>query len=106
MKGFVFAVVTIALLAIPLAAWSPEDGAALYKTKCAACHGPAGEGKPAIKGPALKGMSVTPEKIVALITKGGEDKSRTYRAPHTKAITGVTAEQAAAIADFAKTLLK
>jgi hypothetical protein len=36
----------VALLAFASTlAWSAEDGAALYKAKCAMCHGPAGEGK-------------------------------------------------------------
>jgi mono/diheme cytochrome c family protein len=100
MKGFVVAFVTIALLAIPLAAWAAEDGAALYKAKCAICHGAAGEGKAATKMPALKGTALTAEKIAEFLLKGTEGK----RAPHTKPVAGITAEQAKAIADFAKGL--
>jgi mono/diheme cytochrome c family protein len=37
---------------IPSLSWA-EDGAALYKAKCAACHGPDGAGKPAAKIPSL-----------------------------------------------------
>jgi cytochrome c553 len=37
---------------IPNLAWA-EDGAALYKAKCAMCHGPDGAGKPAAKIPSL-----------------------------------------------------
>ena len=33
---------------IPNLAWA-EDGAALYKAKCAMCHGPEGAGEPAAK---------------------------------------------------------
>jgi mono/diheme cytochrome c family protein len=65
-----------------------EDGAALYKAKCAACHGAAGEGK---MGPALKGKS----NVIDVVTKGGLAK-----APHTKAIAGVSDDQAKAIGDF------
>jgi mono/diheme cytochrome c family protein len=45
-------VLTIAValfVLIPNLSWAAEDGAALYKTKCAACHGPEGAGKGAIK---------------------------------------------------------
>ena len=34
---------------IPNLSWAAEDGAAFYKAKCAMCHGPNGEGKPAVK---------------------------------------------------------
>ena len=37
---------------LPNLAWA-EDGAALYKAKCAMCHGPDGAGKPAAKIPSL-----------------------------------------------------
>jgi mono/diheme cytochrome c family protein len=45
-------ILTIAValfILIPNLSWAAEDGAALYKTKCAACHGPEGAGKGAIK---------------------------------------------------------
>jgi mono/diheme cytochrome c family protein len=45
-------VLTIAValfVLIPNLSWAAEDGAALYKTKCAVCHGPDGAGKGAAK---------------------------------------------------------
>ena len=48
-------VLTIAValfILIPNLSWA-EDGAALYKAKCSACHGPDGAGKPAVKAPSL-----------------------------------------------------
>jgi len=45
--------VAVALfILIPSLSWA-EDGAALYKAKCAACHGPDGAGKPAANIPSL-----------------------------------------------------
>lgn len=45
--------VAVALfILIPSLSWA-EDGAALYKSKCAACHGADGAGKPAAKIPSL-----------------------------------------------------
>jgi mono/diheme cytochrome c family protein len=45
--------VAVALfILIPSLSWA-EDGAALYKAKCAMCHGPDGAGKPAVKAPSL-----------------------------------------------------
>ncbi len=75
-------------------AWSADDGAALYKTKCAACHGAAGEGK---IGPALKG---TKSDVAALLTKGAAGK----KAPHAKGIAGMTPDQAKAVATYVKSL--
>ena len=45
-------ILTIAValfMLIPNLSWAAEDGAALYKTKCAACHGADGAGKGAAK---------------------------------------------------------
>jgi mono/diheme cytochrome c family protein len=80
--------------------WAADDGAALYKKKCAGCHGAQGEGKPAMKAPALKGTSLSAEKIVGHITKGEPDS----KPPHNKGISGLTDDDAKSIADFVKTL--
>ena len=74
-----------------------EDGAALYKAKCAGCHGPEGQGK---IGAALKGTSLTEDQIVALLTTGDAAK----KPPHKKPVNGVSADDAKAIAAFVKTL--
>jgi cytochrome c553 len=53
----VMLVVTIAValfILIPSLSWA-DDGATVYKTKCAACHGADAAGKPAAKIPALNG---------------------------------------------------
>ena len=88
------------LLIVSTASWAADDGAALYKTKCAGCHGANGEGKPAIKAPALKGTKLDAGQIVQHITKG-EPQSK---APHNKGISGLNEEQAKAIADFVTSL--
>ena len=77
-----------------------KDGASLYKTKCAGCHGPKGEGKSAVKAPALKGTSKTADELAQHITKG----ETTSKAPHNKAIAGVTDAEAKSIGEFIKTL--
>jgi len=53
----VMLVMTIAValfILIPNLSWA-EDGASVYKAKCAACHGADGAGKPAAKIPSLTG---------------------------------------------------
>jgi cytochrome c len=76
------------------------DGASLYKSKCAGCHGANGEGKPTMKAPALKGTTLEVDQLVQHLTKG-EPSSK---APHKKGIAGLSDEQAKAIAEFLKTL--
>ena len=83
-----------ASLALPVFA---QDGGATFKTKCAACHGPEGRGK---IGPALKGTALTADEITDLLTKGNDAK----KPPHKKAISGLSADDAKAVAAFVKTL--
>jgi cytochrome c6 len=89
-----------ALLITPLAASAADDGAALYKKKCAGCHGAAGEGKPAMKAPQLKEISSDSAQIVQHLMKG----ETTSKPPHNKGMSGLTEDQAAAIADYVKSL--
>jgi len=88
------------LLMVSMHAWAADDGATLYKGKCAGCHGANGEGKPTIKAPAVKGSTLDVDQIAEHITKG-EPSSK---ALHNKGIGGLTAEQAKAIAEYIKTL--
>ncbi|MGA7754637.1 MAG: cytochrome c [Candidatus Sulfotelmatobacter sp.] len=90
-----FIVLTLAVsIAAPAFA---ADGAATYKAKCAMCHGPEGQGK---VGPALKGTSLSADQITDLLTKGDDAK----KAPHKKAVSGVAADDAKAVADYVKSL--
>lgn len=92
-------VVILVGLAPILSAVSPPDGAVLYKSKCAACHGAAGEG---IMAPPLQSTTLTQRQITDLLTKGAETRST----PHDKAISGLTPPQATAIATYVGTLKK
>ncbi len=95
MKRFIFSLTVVALMSGM--AFAAEDGAAIYKTKCAMCHGAGGEGK---AGPALKGTSLTAAQIADVLEKGAPGK----KAPHGKAMTGMTADQASAVAAYVKSL--
>jgi len=87
------------LLSVSTLTWAAEDGQALYKAKCASCHGANGEGKPSMKAPPLKGSSVT-DKLPEHLTKGDSK----MKPPHNKGISGITEEQAKAIYEYVKTL--
>jgi len=89
-----FVVVLFVSLSLPAFA---ADGAATFKAKCAACHGPEGQGK---VGPKLAGTSLSADQISDLLTKGDEAK----KAPHKKAMASLSADDAKAVADYVKTL--
>jgi mono/diheme cytochrome c family protein len=87
-----------ALVVLSSLGWA-EDGAALYKSKCAMCHGAAGEGK---IGPSLQKTTLSSAQIADVLTKGAEGK----KAPHGKPISGLTADQATAVATYVASLKK
>lgn len=94
--------ITILLLVIALSVSMAlpafaQDGAALYKAKCAACHGPEGQGK---IGPKLAGTTLTADQIADVLTKGNDAK----KAPHKKAISGLSPDEAKAVATYVTTL--
>ncbi len=96
MKRSLMLLAAFALASSP--AWA-QDGAALYKSKCAGCHGAMGEGK---VGPSLQKTTLTQAQITDLLSKGTAGK----KAPHSKAMSGLTADQAAAVATYVGTLKK
>lgn len=53
------------LLSATLTSFAADQGATLYKKKCAACHGVSGEGKAGMKAPALKGTALD---VIELVT--------------------------------------
>ncbi len=79
-------------------AWA-QDGATLYKTKCAMCHGAMGEGK---VGPSLQKTSLSEKQIADLITNGAAGK----KAPHSKGVAGLSADQVTAVATYVASLKK
>lgn len=92
-----FAVLAIALVTFSRVGWAQDDGQATFKAKCAACHGPNGEGK---IGPALKDTKVSQDDIILMLGKGVEGK----KAPHKKPIAGLNDEQIKAVAHYVKSL--
>jgi mono/diheme cytochrome c family protein len=90
MKRFMIVLAALAMM-VSTAAFA-QEGADLFKAKCAGCHGAAGEGK---MGPALKGK--TADQVTDVLTNGGK------KGPHAKAFNA-TPDQVKAIAEFVSTL--
>src|SRR3954467_11029411 len=91
----VLVIVAIAVslfLILPNLSWAAEDGAPLYKAKCAACHGADLAGKPAAKAPSLvsdEAKKASDTDLTDMITNGGKDK----KAMHAFANKGVSPDQ-------------
>jgi mono/diheme cytochrome c family protein len=91
----VILIVMIALalfLVLPNLSWAADDGATIYKTKCAMCHGADLAGKPAAKIPSLVGdeaRKASDAELTDMIANGGKDK----KAMHAFANKGVTPDQ-------------
>src|ERR1700745_3995719 len=100
MKHKLAVTLAVLLLTASTASWAAEDGTALYKKKCAGCHGANGEGKPAMKAPALKGTNLEVNQLVEHITKGESGS----KAPHNKGMAGLNDGQAKVIAEYIKAL--
>ena len=96
MKRFIITLATFAMLSS--LGWA-QDGATLYKSKCAMCHGAAGEGK---VGPSLQKASMSESQIADFVANGAAGK----KAPHSKGVAGVSADQAKAIATYVASLKK
>ena len=88
----VLMIAAVMFIALPNLAWGAEDGAALYKAKCAACHGADAAGKPAMKAPAIKG-------------KTEADIKKAFEGPkHAAVKKALNDEQVKAIADHLATV--
>ena len=97
MKTFklVIFIVMIALalfLILPNLSWAADDGATVYKTKCAACHGADLAGKPAAKIPSLisdDSKKLSDEDLTDTVANGGKNK----KASHAFADKGLAPDQ-------------
>lgn len=90
-------VIAVALfILVPSLAWA-EDGAALYKAKCAMCHGPDGAGKAAAKIPSLISAEVkakSDDDITKFLASNAKHAgvAKALNADQTKAVIGYVRE--------------
>ncbi len=95
-------VMTIAVtlfVVMPNLSWA-EDGAALYKAKCSACHGADAAGKPAAKIPSLTSDDVKK------LSDDDLAKAITGTAKHPGTVKSLAADDAKAIVTYLRTLQK
>jgi mono/diheme cytochrome c family protein len=93
------------LVFTPRTSRAAEDGGALFKAKCAMCHGANGEGKPALKAPSLvsdEAKKKSDADLTDMIANGGKEK----KATHAFSKKGVTDDQVKAIVAFIRELQK
>ena len=86
-------------LLLPNLSWAGDDGATIYKTKCAACHGADFAGKPAAKIPSLvsdDAKKASDADLTDMIANGGKDK----KAMHAFANKGVTPDQVKMVVSY------
>ena len=94
------ATIAIALfILIPNLSWA-EDGAALYKAKCSACHGADGAGTPAAKIPSLIGDDAKKMSDADL------EKAVTEKPKHAGVAKALTPDQVKAVVAYVRSLQK
>jgi mono/diheme cytochrome c family protein len=99
----VMLVMTIAValfILIPNLSWAADDGATIYKAKCAMCHGADAAGKPAAKIPSL----------VSDDTKKASDdelaKDITEKAKHPATVKSLPPDQIKMVVSYIRSLQK
>lgn len=100
-------ILTIAValfILIPSLSWA-DDGATLFKTKCAACHGVDAAGKPAAKIPSLisdDAKKLSDADLTDAIANGGKNKKPT----HAFQAKGMTPDQIKMVIEYIRELQK
>lgn len=96
-------ILTIAValfILIPSLSWGADDGATLFKAKCAACHGADGAGKPAAKIPSLIGDDAKKASDADL------DKAITGKPKHAGIAKSLTPDQVKMLVSYIRSIQK
>ena len=96
----VMAVAVALFVLLPSLSWAGDDGATLYKAKCAACHGADGAGKPAAKIPSLVSEDAK---------KASDDdlaKAVTEKPKHPGMVKSLTPDQVKMVVSYVRSLQK
>jgi mono/diheme cytochrome c family protein len=101
----VIAVAAMLFLFLPNLSWAADTGAALFKTKCAMCHGADATGKPAAHIPSLvsaEAKQLSDAQITDNIANGGPSK----RSMHAFSQKGLSPEQIQSLVGYIRELQK
>ena len=94
------AMIALALfLIVPSLSWAADDGASVYKAKCAMCHGADLAGKPAAKAPSLVSdecKKASDADLTEAIANGGKGK----KASHAFANKGMSPDQVKMVVSY------
>jgi mono/diheme cytochrome c family protein len=96
-------ILTIAValfILIPSLSWAGDDGATLFKTKCAACHGVDAAGKPAAKIPSLIGDDAKKASDADL------EKAITEKPKHAGVAKALTPDQVKMLVSYIRSIQK
>src|SRR5580693_7485610 len=85
---------------IPNLSWAADDGATVYKTKCAACHGVEAAGKPAAKIPSLLGDDAKK------LSDADVEKAVTEKPKHAGVAKTLTPDQVKMVVSYIRELQK
>jgi mono/diheme cytochrome c family protein len=99
----VMLVMTIAValfILIPNLSWAADDGATIFKSKCAACHGADAAGKPAAKIPSLVSDDVKK------LSDDDLAKAIAEKPKHPGNIKSLAPDQVKAVVTYVRTLQK
>ena len=87
-------------IVIPNLSWAADDGATVYKAKCAACHGADASGKPAAKIPSLVSEEAKKASDDDLI------KAVTEKPKHPSMVKSLAPDQVKMVVSYVRSLQK
>jgi len=100
----VFTLAFALFLMLPRLSWA-DDGATIFKAKCAVCHGADAAGKPAAKIPSLvsdEAKKLSDADLTDAIANGGKNKKPT----HAFSQKGLTPDQIQMVVSYIRELQK
>jgi mono/diheme cytochrome c family protein len=93
----VLTIAVVLFILIPSLSWAADDGASIFKAKCAMCHGPDGAGKGAAKSLISdEAKKMSDDDITKVVTTN----------PKHAAVKSLTSDQVKAVVGYVRELQK
>jgi cytochrome c6 len=100
LAALILTIAAALFILIPSLSWAGDDGATLFKTKCAACHGADAAGKPAAKIPSLIGDDAKKASDADL------EKAITEKPKHAGVAKALTPDQVKMLVSYIRSVQK